>query len=106
MLLVEEGAVALDDPVSRYLPPGAWRDKDAVTLRHLLTHSSGLRPWRAYHEALLERERRQGQHWLGTPRGRQWVLDSVCARRWCTSRARPPCMAISALLCSARWWRM
>ena len=78
MLLVEEGAVALDDPVSRYLPPGAWRDKDAVTLRHLLTHSSGLRPWRAYHEALLERERRQGERWLGTPRGRQWVLDSIC----------------------------
>ena len=42
MLLVEEGKVALDDHVSKYLPgtPAAW---SGVTVRHLLTHTSGLK---------------------------------------------------------------
>ncbi|HEV2704977.1 MAG TPA: serine hydrolase domain-containing protein [Pyrinomonadaceae bacterium] len=42
MLLVEEGKVELDAPVGRYVPeaPPAW---SGVTVRHLLTHTSGLR---------------------------------------------------------------
>ena len=44
--LVHEGAIALDDPVSKVLPAFSERDKDGVTMRHLLTHSSGLKPWR------------------------------------------------------------
>jgi D-alanyl-D-alanine carboxypeptidase len=42
MLLVEEGKVALDDPLSKYLPdtPEAW---SGITIRHLLTHTSGLK---------------------------------------------------------------
>jgi len=41
MLLVEDGKVELDAPVSRYLTeaPGAWH---AMTVRHLLNHTSGL----------------------------------------------------------------
>jgi CubicO group peptidase (beta-lactamase class C family) len=41
MLLVQEGKLALDDPVSKYLDgtPDAWK---AITIRHLLTHTSGL----------------------------------------------------------------
>ncbi len=41
MMLVEEGKLGLDDPVSKYLPsaPPAWR---GITLRHLLTHTSGI----------------------------------------------------------------
>jgi CubicO group peptidase (beta-lactamase class C family) len=41
LLLAEDGRLGLDDPVRRWLPslpPGA----DAVTIRHLLTHTSGL----------------------------------------------------------------
>jgi len=42
MMLVEAGKVSLDDPVSNYIPAftGEWRD--AITVRHLLTHTSGL----------------------------------------------------------------
>lgn len=42
MLLVEEGKVNLDDPVGKHLPgtPDAWA---RVTVRHLLTHTSGLK---------------------------------------------------------------
>jgi len=41
MLLVEDGKIALDDPISKYLPnvPEAW---PKITVRHLLTHTSGL----------------------------------------------------------------
>ncbi|MCE0745029.1 beta-lactamase family protein [Acetobacter sicerae] len=40
----EQGAFQLDDPVSRYLPDFAQNGKAAITIRHLLTHYSGLAP--------------------------------------------------------------
>lgn len=40
--LAEEGLLALDDPVSTYIPAFTGGGKDRVTLRHLLTHTSGL----------------------------------------------------------------
>ncbi len=42
MMAVDEGRVRLDDPVAKYLPEFTGRWKDLVTVRHLLTHSSGL----------------------------------------------------------------
>ena len=45
MQLVEQGAVDLDAPVQRYLPEWQGAQKDRVTVRHLLTHSSGLAPF-------------------------------------------------------------
>lgn len=41
LLLVEEGKIGLDEPIKKYLAgvPDAW---SAVTVRHLLTHSSGI----------------------------------------------------------------
>ena len=61
-LLIQQGRVALDEPVTMYIPewrtgnpacpdrrdrlsssePACWRDE--ITVRHLLTHTSGLRP--------------------------------------------------------------
>src|SRR5579862_4955826 len=40
MMLVEEGKIALDDPITKYLPgaPAAWND---VTIRELLSHTAG-----------------------------------------------------------------
>ena len=75
--LVHDGAVGLDDPVSKYLPLFSERDKDGVTLRHLLTHSSGLKPWRAFHELLLEKERKTGEQLMTTPAAREFVIDRV-----------------------------
>jgi CubicO group peptidase (beta-lactamase class C family) len=43
--LVEEGAVDLESPVARYLPEFAANGKDQVTVRHLLTHTSGFTSW-------------------------------------------------------------
>ena len=75
--LVHDGAIGLDDPVSKFLPTFSERDKDGVTLRHLLTHSSGLKPWRAFHELLLEKERKTGERLIGTPAARELVIDRV-----------------------------
>jgi CubicO group peptidase (beta-lactamase class C family) len=43
MLLVERGRVALDSPVVRYVPEFSSPGTHAITVRHLLTHTSGLR---------------------------------------------------------------
>lgn len=58
-ILIEQGKIGLDDAVSKYVPEfhGGWRDE--VTIRHLLTHTSGLRPdldldtdWSGYDTAI------------------------------------------------------
>ena len=52
MQLVEQDRVELDAPVVRYIPEFAGPGKERVTIRHLLTHSSGLPSWRPlYKEA-------------------------------------------------------
>ena len=48
MILVQEGKLDLDAPVSSYLPQFHGNGKDSVTVRHLLTHTSGLPPFKRY----------------------------------------------------------
>jgi serine-type D-Ala-D-Ala carboxypeptidase len=59
MLLVEDGRLALDDRVSRYLPGFSGGAKDRVSIRHLLMHTSGLPAganiWAPTHEDALAR---------------------------------------------------
>lgn len=45
LLLVERGALSLDERVSKFIP--AWRGpvKEGVTIRQLLTHTGGLSSW-------------------------------------------------------------
>jgi CubicO group peptidase (beta-lactamase class C family) len=57
-MLVERGLVVLDAPVSDYLPQFGERDKRAITVRSLLTHTSGLPAWQPlYLLCAGERER-------------------------------------------------
>ncbi len=42
MLLVDRGVISLADPVRKYIPEFSGGDRDLVTIRHLLTHTSGL----------------------------------------------------------------
>jgi CubicO group peptidase (beta-lactamase class C family) len=42
MLLVQDGRIGLDDPASRHMPEYVGRDKEDITIRQLLTHTSGL----------------------------------------------------------------
>ncbi len=61
LLLAERGTLRLDDRVKRYLPKFTGGGKDAITIRQLLTHYSGLRPdfdlsksWEGYDAAMDE----------------------------------------------------
>ena len=77
MMLVSEGTICLDDPVAKSLPSFADRGKESVTIRQLLCHAGGLKPWRGFHELLIQKERKTGERWIGTPEGREWILDRV-----------------------------
>lgn len=48
MQLVEAGRVDLDAPLQRYLPEWRGPDKERVTVRQLITHTSGLPAFKAY----------------------------------------------------------
>jgi len=71
MQLVERGRLGLDDPVSRHLPEFTGDGKEAITVRQLLTHTSGLRP-----DVSLKPE------WSGT----EAILRLACAEKL---QARP-----------------
>lgn len=47
--LIDRGAFRLDDPVSLFLPAFGQNGKEAVTIRYLLTHTSGLPAHRPLH---------------------------------------------------------
>ena len=55
MMLVEDGKLALDASVRKYLPqaPATW---DAITLRHLLAHTSGLEDYGEDGDAYLRQD--------------------------------------------------
>jgi uncharacterized protein YbbC (DUF1343 family) len=59
MLLIEQGRIRLKDRVSYYVPNFGRHNKSKITIRHLLTHMSGLRadldlrkPWKGYTKAI------------------------------------------------------
>ena len=59
MLLVEQGRIRLNDPVADYIPKFKRHGKSKITVRHLLTHMSGLGPdldltdpWEGYETAI------------------------------------------------------
>jgi CubicO group peptidase (beta-lactamase class C family) len=56
MILVDDGRLDLDAPVQRYLPEFRGPGKDRVTIRHLLTHSSGLPAWRPLFREAKDRQ--------------------------------------------------
>ncbi len=64
MLLIERGQMELDALVSLYWPEFAANGKAAITIRHLLTHTSGLRPGLG-----------------GKGEGREAALEEVCAEK-------------------------
>ncbi|WP_211659255.1 serine hydrolase [Phytoactinopolyspora halophila] len=56
--LVEDGAVDLDAPVTTYIPEFGQNGKDEITVRQLLTHTSGMRAWLPLHSSYPTPEER------------------------------------------------
>jgi serine beta-lactamase-like protein LACTB len=46
MQLVERGLVSLEDPIQRYVPSFPRKPQGEIRIRHLLTHTSGIRHYR------------------------------------------------------------
>ena len=77
MRLVGESKLQLDQPVSDIIGGFADHGKGEISVRNLLTHSSGLRPWCAYFADLREKELRRGGELLGTPVGRKAIIQRI-----------------------------
>ena len=54
MKLLDEGRIALDDPLSKLILSADLGEKRDLTLRLLLTHSAGLIDWKPFFEKLCE----------------------------------------------------
>jgi len=80
MLLVEQGMIEIDARVSAYLDNFDNKGKEAITIRHLMTHTSGLKPgipltiemnglskgWHGYEMAIALAKAEEVQHPPGT----------------------------------------
>lgn len=82
MLLVEDGKVNLDEKISKYLPntPENWRN---VTVRHLLTHTSGIKSYSSLTGYELSKRLKRddfikqlGIEPLDFPTGEQWKYNN------------------------------
>lgn len=56
LMLLEEGRLRLDDPLCHFIPEFEVNGKGAVTIRHLLTHTSGLIPFADMHSHSWSKE--------------------------------------------------
>lgn len=80
MKLVEEGQVDVDAPVVKYIPAFALNGKDEVTIRHLMTHTSGLRPGLSLREpwgGIQEAIKRACEESLVTPPGSKFRYSDI-----------------------------
>jgi CubicO group peptidase (beta-lactamase class C family) len=70
MILVEEGLLGLNRPVADYLPEFAGEEKTGVMIRHLMTHTSGIRE-----EDVIGRIKEAGVKWED-PFPFYWLVDN------------------------------
>jgi CubicO group peptidase (beta-lactamase class C family) len=90
MVLVDEGRLSLDDPVAKYLPEfkeqklkSGEAPKTEMTLRHLLTHTSGLGGDQKNEGTLAETAKALAKRSLDFHPGERWQYGpslSVCGR--------------------------
>jgi CubicO group peptidase (beta-lactamase class C family) len=76
LLTIQQGRLALDEPVHRALHGYAGHGRETITLRMLLDHSSGLPAWRPYYKEVSSAD---GGTWLATVKGRDAVRRMVAA---------------------------
>jgi CubicO group peptidase (beta-lactamase class C family) len=77
MLLISEQKIGLEDRVTRFFPAFEVSGKHAVTIRHLLNHSSGLPDWKPYYEAVRKCEQQGKINFIASQAGKRYVLEQV-----------------------------
>jgi CubicO group peptidase (beta-lactamase class C family) len=124
MMLVDEGRLELDAPAQRYVPAFRGSGKEEVTIRDLLTHSSGLPAWRPlYRETATRTEAlalvdttplawRPGERFVYSDLGAIVLMQAVEAiteqplDRFLAARVFGPLgMATTGYLPPPSWWR-
>ncbi len=68
MRLVEQGKLGLDDPITQYLPTYNTQGRK-ITIRHLLTHTSGIKSYTELKQVMVDEPEREFTH--------QEMLDMV-----------------------------
>lgn len=76
LLSIQRGRLELETPAHRLLKEYAGQGRDAITVRMLLDHSSGLAAWRPYYEKVRSAD---GESWLATVKGQEAVRRMVAA---------------------------
>ena len=74
MKLVDQGRIALEDPLSKLINSANLGDKKDLTLRLLLTHSAGLIDWKPFYEKLRDHPLKDRKRIL-----RQWIIEEPFA---------------------------
>ncbi len=74
MKLVDQGRIALDDPLSNLITSANLGNKDDLTLRLLLTHSAGLIDWKPFYERLREQPLKERKRLV-----REWIIEEPFA---------------------------
>ena len=80
MKLVEEGRIRLTDPVAHFIPEFGRYGKSAITIRQLLTHTSGLRPdleLEVEFHGAEEAVRRASEEVPASPPGERFVYSDI-----------------------------
>ncbi len=67
LVLVELGEWTLEDPIGRFVPKLKSEWAQRATVRHLLTHTSGLPSWAAL---------------FSQAKGKEGILELICSERW------------------------
>lgn len=77
MVLVKEKKIRLDDHVTRFIPTFGVFGKNAVTLRQLLNHSSGLPAWKPFHEEIVKGEKSGRINFIGSEAAKSHTLAQI-----------------------------
>jgi CubicO group peptidase (beta-lactamase class C family) len=77
MLLVREGKLRIEDRVTRFLPAFGVFGKHLTTLRHLLTHTSGLPAWKPYYEEVIRVQNAGKMNFVASRGAKSYVMELV-----------------------------
>jgi len=77
LLLLKSGELGLSEPISKYFNEFRAPVKNQITLRHLLTHSSGLPAYYRFYQDLWEEDQKRGGGFLCTRDAKRQALQRV-----------------------------
>jgi CubicO group peptidase (beta-lactamase class C family) len=77
MLLIGEKKLRLDDQVTRVVPMYGVFGKSLTTVRHLLSHSSGLPAWKAFFEDVVRNEKSGRINFVASRAAKNFVFEQI-----------------------------